>query len=258
MSKPKIIFFDIDGTLSDMETKKISPNTLYTLKQLQKNKIKICIATGRSPVTLPSFSGIEFDAYLTFNGSYCYDSSRVIFKNPICSQDVKKIILNTAKIGRPVSIATQYRLAANGSDEDLEEYYALAQQKLTIASDFEQVCQQEIYQIMLGCRAEEYAAILEGVSGAIITAWWERGADIIPSNGGKGIGIQKILEHFHITKEDALAFGDGNNDIEMLKAVGTGVAMENASSQLKAVATTICGSVSCDGIYHYCMEHELI
>lgn len=258
MSKPKIIFFDIDGTLSDMETKKISSNTLYTLKQLQKNAIKICIATGRSPVTLPSFPGIEFDAYLTFNGSYCYDSSKVIFKNPIYSQDVNKIIHNTTKMGRPISVATQNRLAANGSDKDLEEYYALAQQELTIASDFDYVCQQEIYQIMLGCRAAEYTTILEGVTGASITAWWERGADIIPSNSGKGIGIQKILEHFHIAKEDALAFGDGNNDIEMLKAVGIGIAMENASPQLKAVATTVCSSVSCDGIYYYCLQHGLI
>ena len=55
-----------------------------------------------------------------------------------------------------------------------------------------------------------------------------------------------------------MAFGDGNNDIEMLKAVGNGIAMANASDDLKAVADEICGDVSEDGIYHYCLEKRLI
>jgi len=40
--------------------------------------------------------------------------------------------------------------------------------------------------------------------------------------------------------------------------VGTGVAMENASEKLKAVATDHCGHVAEDGIYYYCVEHGLI
>lgn len=51
----KIIFFDIDGTLIDMKTKRISEKVMDTLKQLKNNGIKICIATGRSPITLPVF-----------------------------------------------------------------------------------------------------------------------------------------------------------------------------------------------------------
>lgn len=55
-----------------------------------------------------------------------------------------------------------------------------------------------------------------------------------------------------------MAFGDGNNDIEMLRSVGTGVAMANASDDLKAVADEICKDVAEDGIYHYCLEKGLI
>ena len=57
---------------------------------------------------------------------------------------------------------------------------------------------------------------------------------------------------------DAMAFGDGNNDLEMFGAVGTGVAMANGSDALKAAATDICGACVEDGIYHYCVEHGLI
>ena len=258
MNQIKIIFFDIDGTLVDMQTKRIAAKTTEALRRLKDNGIKICIATGRSPISLPKFDGVDFDAYLTFNGSYCYDLSGTIFSNPICTEDVQRIIRNAAGIGRPVSVATKDRLAANGTDDDLAEYYSFAHQVLTVAEDFEAVCQQEIYQVMLGCRETDYPAILDGVQGAKITAWWDRAVDIIPASGGKGMGIQKILDYYHLDRTEAMAFGDGNNDIEMLEAVGIGVAMENASPGLKAVADDICGHVAQDGVYHYCLEHGLV
>ena len=70
--------------------------------------------------------------------------------------------------------------------------------------------------------------------------------------------IEKLLAHYGLDRAQAIAFGDGNNDIEMLQAVGTGVAMANASAQLKAVADDVCGDVAEDGIYHYCRAHGLI
>ena len=79
----KIAFFDIDGTMIDIGSRKITPKMLKTLSGLQKNGIRICIATGRPPAILPQFPGIEFDAYLTFNASYCYTKNEVIFRNPI-------------------------------------------------------------------------------------------------------------------------------------------------------------------------------
>ena len=82
--------------------------------------------------------------------------------------------------------------------------------------------------------------------------------DIIPAAGGKGVAVNKILEYYHLDRSQALAFGDGNNDVEMLLEAGTGVAMGNASAQLKEIADEICKSAAEDGIYHYCIEHGLI
>ena len=64
MNSIKIIFFDIDGTLIDMRTKRISEKMLETLIRLKENGIILCIATGRSPISLPFFEGVEFDAFL--------------------------------------------------------------------------------------------------------------------------------------------------------------------------------------------------
>lgn len=258
MKNIKIAFFDIDGTLIDLNTKKISEKMLETLLRMKEKGIILCLATGRSPMALPHFNGIEFDIYMTFNGSYCYHSEKTIFSNPIPAEDIRQLIQNAAEIGRPVSVATKDRLAANGADQDLIDYFAIAKLEVEVADDFDTVLLEEIYQVMMGCYESEYESMMKNVRHAKITAWWDRAVDIIPADGGKGKAIEKILEYYSLDKSEAIAFGDGNNDIEMLQSVGTGVAMANGSDRLKAVADTVCGDVTEDGIYYYCLEHGLI
>ena len=229
MKDIKIIFFDIDGTLIAMDQDTISEKTLEALKRLQEKGVKLCLATGRGPMLVPHFEGVEFDAFLTYNGSYCYDHSGTLYSNCI-----------------PLK------------DQDLIDYYAFGNAEVDVAEDFEDIKKEKVYQVLMGARVEEYQEILKGVQGAEITAWWDRAVDIIPVNAGKGAGIEKMLKHYGIDRSQAMAFGDGNNDIEMLKAVGNGIAMANASDDLKAVADEICGDVSEDGIYHYCLEKRLI
>ena len=228
MSAIKIVFFDIDGTLIDMNKKRISEKMLETLRRLKENGTIICIATGRSPIALPHFEGVEFDAFLTFNGSYCFTEDADIFSNPIPTEDVHMIIQNATALGRPLTVATKNRLASNGKDEDLIEYYSFAKQEIDVADDFEQVANEKVYQLMAGSSLAEHPALMKDVSHARITFWWNRAVDIIPTDGGKGRGIEKMLEYYHFDKSQAMAFGDGNNDIEMLKSVGQGVAMANA------------------------------
>lgn len=181
MSKPKIIFFDIDGTLIEKK-KSITPKMLETLHALQDNGIMICIASGRPPVQLPKL-GVDFDVVV---------------------------------------------------DQDT------------------------VYQIMVGCREKDYDGLVANTQNAKVTAWWDRAADIIPATGSKGVAIEKVLDYYQIPVSEAIAFGDGGNDIEMLKTVGHGVAMGNATDDVKEIADDICGSVQDDGIFTYCKKHNLI
>ncbi len=258
MDEIKIVFFDIDGTLIDMNRKEISEKTLEALRRLKERNVLLCLATGRGPLTLPHFNGVEFDVFLTFNGSYCFNREQTIFSNPLPGEDVKTILKNAASIHRPVSIATKDRMIANGKDEDLVEYYSFAKREVEVSDEFDKALEDDVYQVMLGCREADHPALLRGARHAKIAAWWDRAVDIIPADGGKGAGIRQILAHYHLDKSSALAFGDGDNDIEMLQAVGYGVAMGNASERLKAVADDICGHVAEDGIYHYCLAHGLL
>ena len=246
MRKPRIIFFDIDGTLIDMEKKRITKPTLDALRRLQQSGILLAIATGRSPLIVPRFDGVEFDVFLTYNGSYCYDRRGDIFASPIPPQDVQTLIQNAAALGRPVSVAGRTQLLSNGTDDDLTAYYAFGGREPVISDQFEEASKGEVFQLLMGCRKQDWPAILKGTTGAKIAA------------GGKGAGIRKVLAHYGLTKEDAMAFGDGNNDIEMFQAVGHSVAMGNASPDLKAIASEVCRPCAEDGIYHYCLEKDLI
>lgn len=257
MKDIKIIYFDIDGTLIDMKKKVISKTMLDTLYKLKEKGIKICIATGRPPFVVPKFD-IEFDCYLTFNGSYCAQKEQVIYKNPIPHEDVLKIIENAKKINRPVTISSSIDIGSNGYDKDLDDYFSIANQKLIVTDKFNDILKQDIYQMMIGGNQEVYEQALMNTTNAKTTAWWTRAADIIPANGGKGIAVNKVNEYFGFTKEQSMAFGDGTNDIEMLQAVGLGVAMGNATENVKEIADDICETVENEGITMYCKQLNLI
>lgn len=259
MEQVKIAFFDVDGTLIDMGTKKITPKTVEALGRLKERGVLLCLATGRGPRALPRLDGVEFDAFLTFNGSYCYDrTGATIFSSPIPPQDVETIISNAAALGRPVSVDTKDRLVANGKDRDLIDYYAIAGLEVDVAPDFDAVAAGEVFQLELGCRRADWPQLLRGTSGAKIAAWWDRAVDVIPAAGGKGIGVRRTLAHFRLNADQALAFGDGENDLEMFQAVGHSVAMGNASETVKAAADDVCGPVAADGVYHYCLDRGLL
>ncbi|MDD6854975.1 MAG: Cof-type HAD-IIB family hydrolase [Oscillospiraceae bacterium] len=258
MNPIKIAFFDIDGTLIDLDLKRMTEPVKHTLLELQKQGVRLCIATGRGPMTIPRIQGITFDTYLTFNGSYCFDREGDIFSNPIPRQDVLTVIRNARSLGRTVSVATKTELGANGWEKDLSDYFEIANLHLEIAPDFDRLIGQDIYQMMIGSRPEEFDALLCGATGAKIAAWWGRAVDVIPSNGGKGVAVEKVLAHYGLKRDQAIAFGDGNNDLEMLRTVGTGVAMGNGSEELKAAANAVCRPVTEDGIYHFCLERGLI
>ena len=143
-------------------------------------------------------------------------------------------------------------------DKDLEQYFAFGNVEIIISKEFDMLCKENVYQIMCSCKKDEYMDILQGTHNTQITAWWDKAVDIIPINCGKGNAVNAILDYYGFSKDEAIAFGDGENDVEMLEAVGTGIAMGNAKDEVKAKADFACQSVENDGIYHYCLDNNLI
>lgn len=257
MSKYKIAFFDIDGTIVPFGTGRVPERVQDTLIALQKRGVLLCVATGRSPLTLPNFGRVKFDVFMTFNGSLCFNEQEDIFKAPLNHDDVMQVLENTKKMGRPISIANREFCICNGTEPNLEKYYEIGHEKLIIDPDFDEKIKGEVYQIMMACAPEEYDTVLENAPHIRMAAWWEKAVDMVPADCGKGLAVTKILEYYGFSKEESIAFGDGGNDIDMLKAAGVGVAMENASDTVKEAADVVCDSIDEEGARLYIEEHIL-
>ena len=91
-----------------------------------------------------------------------------------------------------------------------------------------------------------------------ITRWCPFGIDIISKTGGKVTGIKKMLEHYGITEQEIIAFGDAENDLDMIEFAGIGVAMGNAKDEVKAVADYVTTDVDENGIWNACKYFGLI
>ena len=91
-----------------------------------------------------------------------------------------------------------------------------------------------------------------------VTSWNDTGIDIIPKNGGKVAGIRRFMLQHGIAQSEIMAFGDGENDIQMLKFAGVGIAMGNADDEVKAAADYVTDSVDENGIEKALRHFHLI
>ena len=121
----KIAFFDVDGTLLKMGHKELSERTLHALISLHRNGVKLCMATGRGYLSAPRFPGIDFDALLTFNGSYVTVGDEIIFKCPLDRMDKLQILQNLKGMHRAVAISNEHFIITNGTDPDLEQLFQI-------------------------------------------------------------------------------------------------------------------------------------
>ena len=80
------------------------------------------------------------------------------------------------------------------------------------------------------------------------TRWCDDFLDVIPETGGKDTGMQAVMDHLGITREEVMAFGDGENDLSMLRHAGIGVAMGSGTELLKAEADYVTGTPDEDGV----------
>ena len=82
--------------------------------------------------------------------------------------------------------------------------------------------------------------------------------DIVPKDSGKDKGIIEYCKLRNIDIKDTMSFGDGDNDREMLKTTGIGVAMGNAIDSVKVVADYITDRIDEDGIYNALVHFGVI
>ena len=247
----KAIFFDIDGTLVSFKTHLVPEETKEALRALKAKGIKIFIATGRSGILMKEVGSVDsamFDGLLTFNGQHCKVDGEVVYSNPIPREDTLAGIRFFDSHDISCIFEGSDFVVINSHDAAARSISEMLAMRLPPPINLHEVDHKETIQLIFFGDAEQEKGLLEVMPSCESTRWHPAFTDIIPRGGGKHIGMEKVLKHFGISREECMAFGDGENDVTMLQHAGIGVAMGNATDDVKSHADWVTTSVDEQGI----------
>ncbi len=252
----KAIFFDIDGTLVPLGQDKIVDSALTSIKKLQEKGVKCVVCSGRDFREVGRgndvLDKIKFDGIIASTGQYCADSDGNPFYIQTFDDTQTKEVLSLFRDKKySICLKTEYGSYLNYVDSISEEIFKQYDKKAWPVRKYQG---EKIYQAMLYIKKEEIVDIKDKLKSLAITSWHPLMADLIPLDGGKSKGIKKYLEKENIDISETMAFGDSNNDIDMLKTVFIGVAMGNSSIELKEIADYITSDCLDNGILN-ALEH---
>ena len=152
----KIAFFDVDGTLLQLGSKEPSPKTVQALQKLRANGVLLCMATGRGYLSVPHFESVDFDIWLTFNGSYVRSKDTVLFKNPLDVDDKYRILQNLKQMHRAAAISNEHFIVTNGTDPDLAQYFSFGSEKLMVSDRFDAKLSKNMLAITIPAQDTKY------------------------------------------------------------------------------------------------------
>lgn len=264
-----LVATDLDGTLLNNE-KKVTPATREAMKQLKNHGILFGIASGRpveSGQILVKDWGLESDIsfLIGMNGGVIYDM-RTKEKDQFHLMD-GNLILEIMEHFKDMDVIFQVMVGndryVNRSTEATRAHAKLFGEN-EILVDLEQfVKNRKVNKLILYLDPKDMEAVKARAATfsnpnytSFATA--DNLYEYVDPAINKGFGIEKICEHFGITPEHVVAFGDASNDREMLKYVGCGVAMKNASDDVKEIADIVSEYTNEeDALAHFVNDHIL-
>ena len=244
----KAVFFDIDGTLLSFETHRVSQGTVEAFRILHSKGIRTFISSGRPKVLIPPMP-VGFEGYVTMNGGYCYVGNDVVLRNPIPQDETDRWLDYAIRNNLCTMIFTEHEMFVNRLDDPVGN--AIRNQlEFTMPPQLDTALMKgrETYQIIAIMPPEKDAEVVEMLPHCRLPRWHPGFSDLVNHTNSKAAGIAAVLEHVGIRREECMAFGDGGNDVEMLEYCGIGVAMGNASDEVKRHADYVTASVDEEGI----------
>ena len=254
----KAIFFDIDGTLLSHKLGRVQQSSKQAIIQLREKGIRVFMATGRHILEIEELplDEIETDGYVTLNGQLCLGEGREVFYElPVDDEDVQTIItiFNEKKI--PVQVIEKDRMYMNIINEKVRKVQEEICSEVSPPGEYKG---DKIYQFVIYVDDKETEQIVRSLSGSKMSRWNRHAIDIIPKKGGKVEGIKQILKLYDIAPDEIMAFGDGENDIDMLRFAGIGIAMGNAEEKVKCHADYVTDTVEGDGIIKALRHYNIL
>lgn len=250
----QLFCFDIDGTLLDNGKREVHDTVKQTLRKLKRNGHKCIITTGRSLESVQSTGLLEviaWDGFVLNNGQVVLDKEKNILDiTTIEKESAKQLMKLCEEKGFNCTIETgRDWFMIKEADENTKRAHDFFDEILPKVRPYQD---DPIVMVMvygdIGYDYQEFKAIhglnvLPGVSSY---------ADICAEGMDKLNGIRVLMNHLHA--EEYIAFGDGENDIEMLKHSKTAVVMGQAKASVKAYADFLTTSCADDGITYACQK----
>ena len=254
----KLFLFDIDGTLFDNKNRKVHASTINALRKLKQTH-KIGIATGRAEFMLYSINEIIdiIDYYILINGQIVKSKNQTVFLQSISANLIEPLIKDFEKMDLPYGFEGEMDEAISRIDDNVIKSFEVLALKLPPVNK-KYYLEREVFQMWVFCKPNEAHKLAHKHPYFQFIRWFDYGYDVLPVTAAKSFGVKKLIEHLGISLSDVIAFGDGDNDYEMIAEAGIGIAMGNASEKVKAVADYITDAVSEDGIFNALKYYKFI
>jgi Cof subfamily protein (haloacid dehalogenase superfamily) len=260
------VFFDYDGTLTDEALGIYKPTnaTVSAIKKLQQKGFFVCLATGRAKCYAPK-NGIEFDGYITSNGAYAELCGKTV-KSIAFPQDLlSEVIDYFVKNDIYYSVETQKRCYARDLNEksfrSMIDNFNIPADVFDPMDEISEIERSNIAKMLFAYPDEDtFFNVKKHFNGKLKLDKhrFSSSADVGLYGITKGIGVSALLKALDVPFENTYAFGDGTNDIEMMREVKHSVAMGICAPELREISETITESVENEGISKALEKYGLI
>lgn len=252
MARIKAVFFDIDGTLVSFKTHRIPQSALDAVAALRSHGIKVYIATGRPVAFIDNLGGLEYDGMITVTGAHCLTrGGQVIYHQPVSTGSVERVVehLTRGADAYPVIFVCGDEMFVTELGDDVRAVGRLLDIRMPPVRPAAHARGKDVLQLISFFRADREPHFMSALMPDCVSMRWHPFfTDVIAGGVDKSVGIDKVLAYEGLSLDEAMAFGDGGNDVSMLSHVPCGIAMGNACEELKEVAAYVTASVDEDGV----------
>ena len=272
----KLIFLDIDGTLTRAGSNEPPASALEAVRRAQKKGHYVFLCTGRNYAMLSPLLQFGFDGAIASSGGYIFCGDKVIYDCPMTEAQRKTVMEVFYKNGVFRTIECKdgsytdegFKIflrenAKQGANSELLRWREQIEHDLNILP-MKQYRGQDVYKLVFMSSSleqlEEPKRVLQGNFDFCIQdadGYGMINGELVNRKFNKGKGIERVCEYLNLSVNDTIGFGDSMNDREMLETVGLSFCMENGSKKLKELADEICPSVENDGLYQGFLKYGL-
>ncbi|MGM9986214.1 MAG: Cof-type HAD-IIB family hydrolase [Bacillaceae bacterium] len=254
----KIVFLDVDGTITNYKDGSIPRSTIKAIKTLINKGIKVVAATGRPLSMCEELQELGIQTFITANGGYVKHVQEIIHKVTMDKSIIQEVMEFAKLENNGLSFYTE-AFSMNGVKEKeiltaLKETLSLSEYPKTNAL----IHNEDVFLLCLFANDEAVEKYKRKFPHLTFKRWHPYVLNVLQEDVSKSLAIMKTLDFFGIDKSEAIAFGDGENDIDMLELVGLGIAMGNGTQKLKNAADFVTRPSSEDGIEYALRKYSVL